>query len=164
MYRRVRAEVPGTQVALPGQMALDDPEGWQMQQDIQAAVHDDPDIHVLTNFTGIGSTEVNAFQRSSSVVRQKSLREGFGLVVSEALWKGTPVVAGRVGGIPMQMPDGVGGYLIDNIDDCVERTVQLLRSPAEAHELGASGKDHLREHYLLTRLLADELKLLASVA
>ena len=94
---------------------------------------------------------------------QKSLREGFGLVVSETMWKGTPVVAGRAGGIPMQMPKGVGGYLIEGIDECVERTVELLRDPRLATELGAAGRSHVREHFLVTRLLADELRLLASL-
>ena len=163
VYRRVREEVPGTQLALLGQMALDDPEGWGMYHDIVAETRDDPDIHVLTNFTGIGNAEVNAFQCCSNVVLQKSLREGFGLVVSETLWKGTPVVAGRAGGIPMQMPEGVGGYLIDSIDDCVEKTVRLLRDPHEAQALGAAGRAHVRERFLITRVLSDELRLLASL-
>ncbi|MCH7577467.1 MAG: glycosyltransferase [Chloroflexi bacterium] len=164
VYRRVREEVPGTQLALLGQMALDDPQGWDMYQAILDEAGGDPDIHVLTNFTGIGNMEVNAFQCCSSVVLQKSLREGFGLVVSEALWKGTPVVAGRAGGIPMQMPEGVGGYLIDGIDECVEKTVRLLRDPREAQELGAAGRSHVRERFLITRLLADELRLLNSLS
>jgi trehalose synthase len=163
VYRQVREEVPGTQLALLGQMALDDPEGWDLYETILSQTVGDPDIHVLTNFTGIGNMEVNAFQCCSSVVLQKSLREGFGLVVSEALWKGTPVVAGRAGGIPMQMPEGTGGYLVDSIDDCVEKTVRLLRDPREAQELGTSGRRHVKEQFLITRLLADELRLLASL-
>lgn len=163
VYRRVREEIPGTQLALLGQMALDDPEGWGLYETILAETVGDPDINVLTNFTGIGNMEVNAFQCCSNVVLQKSLREGFGLVVSEALWKGTPVVAGRAGGIPMQMPEGIGGYLVDSIDDCVEKTVRLLRDPREAQELGTSGRRHVKEHFLITRLLADELSLLASL-
>jgi trehalose synthase len=163
VYQQVRKEVPGTQLALLGQMALDDPEGWAMYREIVARVKDDPDIHVRTNFIGIGNMEVNAFQACSSVVLQKSIREGFGLVVSEALWKGAAVVAGRAGGIPMQMPEGVGGYLIESIAECVEKTVRLLRDPGEAQELGARGRAHVREHFLITRLLADELQLLASL-
>jgi len=163
VYRRVRDEMPGTQLALLGQMALDDPEGWTMYHDIQAETHGDPDIHVLTNFIGIGNMEVNAFQCCSSVMLQKSLREGFGLVVSEALWKGTPVVAGKAGGIPMQMPKGVGGYLIESNNECVERTVQLLRDPRLAQDMGAAGRAHVKEHFLITRLLRDELRLLASL-
>jgi trehalose synthase len=164
VYRRVRKEVPGTQLALLGQMALDDPESWRMHEAIMAETTGDLDIHVLTNFTGVGNMEVNAFQCCSSVVLQKSIREGFGLVVSEALWKGTPVVAGRAGGIPMQMPKGTGGYLVDSVDECVEKTVRLLRDPRHAQELGATGRAHVREHFLITRLLADELRLLASLS
>jgi len=163
VYRRVREALPGTQLALLGQMALDDPEGWAMYRDIVAETQADPDIHVLTNFTGVGNMEVNAFQCCSNVVLQKSLKEGFGLVVSETLWKGTPVVAGRAGGIPLQMPEGTGGYLIDSIDECVEKAVRLLRDPREGEALGAAGRAHVREHFLITRLLADELRLLQSV-
>ena len=102
---------------------------------------------------------MNAFQRLSDVVIQKSLREGFGLVVSEALWKGTPVVAGRAGGIPLQLQDGVGGILVDSVEECAERTLWLLRHPKEREALGARGHETVREKFLLTRLIADELRL-----
>ncbi len=164
VYRRVRAETPGLQLALLGQMALDDPEGWRMYHNILAAAGNDPDIHVLTNFTGIGNMEVNAFQCCSDVVLQKSIREGFGLVVSETLWKGTPMVAGRTGGIPMQMPEGVGGYLVDTTEECVEKAIRLLREPREARALGAKGREHVRGHFLITRLLADELRMLGAIS
>jgi trehalose synthase len=144
-------------------MALDDPQGWEMYRQIIEETSSEPDIHVLTNFTGIGNMEVNAFQRASQVVLQKSIREGFGLVVSETLWKGTPVVAGRAGGIPIQMPEGVGGYLVDSIEECVEKTVHLLRNPEDARRLGGKGPEQVRKHFLVTRLLADELRLLASL-
>ena len=94
---------------------------------------------------------------------QKSTLEGFGLVVSEALWKGSPVVAGRAGGIPMQMPEGVGGYLIDDNEQCVERILQLLHDPMEAQALAAKGRVFVKTHFLITRLLADELRLLGSL-
>lgn len=97
------------------------------------------------------------------VVLRKSVREGFGLAVSETLWKGTPVVAGRAGSIPLQMPEGVGGYLIDNNSDRVQKTVRLLRDPREARKLGVAGRAHVRENFLITRLVADELRLLASL-
>lgn len=163
VYRRVRQEVPDTQLALLGQMALDDPEGWDVYREIIKAAGDDPDIHVRTNVTGIGNIEVNAFQAESNVVLQKSIREGFGLVVSEAIWKGTPVVAGRAGGIPMQLPDGVGGYVVDNNDDYVEKVVELLSDPWEALEVGSRGRAHVGRNFLITRLLADELRLLGSL-
>jgi trehalose synthase len=163
VYYRVREEVPNTQLALVGQMALDDPEGWDIYRQIVNKADADRDIHVLTNFTGAGNMEVNAFQSSSNVVLQKSIREGFGLVVSETLWKGTPVVAGRAGGIPLQMPEGVGGYLCDSTDGCAEAIVRLLRDPHKAGEFGASGRQHVREHFLITRLLEEELRLLQSL-
>ncbi|MHB1244516.1 MAG: glycosyltransferase, partial [Gaiellaceae bacterium] len=119
-YRLAREEVPGLQLALAGSMALDDPEGWEIYREIESASRGDPLIHVFTNLTGVGNIEVNAFQRLSDVVVQKSLREGFGLVVSEALWKGTPVVAGRAGGIPLQLADGVGGVLVESIEECAQ--------------------------------------------
>lgn len=163
VYRLVRAEVPELQLALVGSMALDDPEGWEMYRQIQAAVAGDPGIHLYTNLTGVGNVEVNAFQRCSNVVIQKSIREGFGLVVSETLWKGTPVVAGRAGGIPMQLPPGHGGFLVDSIEACAERTLWLLRHPEEARELGARGREVVRRHFLLPRLLADELGILRAL-
>jgi trehalose synthase len=161
-YRLVRDEVPDLQLALVGSMALDDPEGWDVYQQVAEAAAD-PLIHLYTNLTGVGNVEVNAFQRRSEVIVQKSLREGFGLVVSESLWKGTPVVAGRAGGIPSQMPDGTGGFLVESVEDCARRILELLGDRSLAAELGARGREHVREHYLLPRLLADELHLLASL-
>lgn len=163
-YRLVRAEIPELQLALVGSMALDDPEGWEVYQEVIDAAASDPLIHLYTNLTGVGNIEVNAFQRLSEVVVQKSIREGFGLVVSESLWKGTPVVAGRSGGIPQQMPDGVGGHLIDSTEACAARILELLSNKADAEELGRRGREHVREHYLVPRLLTDELRLLASLA
>jgi trehalose synthase len=162
-YRLVRQEAAELQLALVGSMALDDPEGWEVYQQVADAAGADPLIHIYTNLTGVGNVEVNAFQRRSEVVVQKSLREGFGLVVSESLWKGTPVVAGRAGGIPLQMPEGTGGFLVDSVDDCARRILELLADSAAAAELGRSGRERVREHYLLPRLLADELRLLASL-
>ncbi|HEX8714293.1 MAG TPA: glycosyltransferase, partial [Solirubrobacteraceae bacterium] len=117
-YRLVREEVPGLQLALVGSMALDDPEGWEIYRQLTEHAERDPLIHIYTNLTGASNVEVNAFQRLSDVVVQKSIREGFGLVVSESLWKRTPVVAGRAGGIPLQMPEGVGGLLVDSVEEC----------------------------------------------
>jgi trehalose synthase len=162
-YRLVREQVPDLQLALVGSMALDDPEGWRVYREIQHEVAADPDIHVFTNLTGVGNVEVNAFQRLADVVIQKSIREGFGLVVSEALWKGTPVVAGRAGGIPLQLEDGCSGYLVDSVEQCAERVHELLSDPERRREFGARGQARVRERFLLPRLLADELLLYASV-
>ena len=162
-YRLVREEIAGLQLALVGSMALDDPEGWEVYGQLSALAEGDPLIHIYTNLTGASNVEVNAFQRLSEVVVQKSIREGFGLVVSESLWKGTPVVAGRAGGIPMQMPDEVGGLLVESVEECAAALLRLLSDGELARELGRAGRDHVREHFLLPRLLLDELRLLSTL-
>jgi hypothetical protein len=140
-YRLVREEVPGLQLALVGSMALDDPEGWEVYGEIRTASGGDLDIHVFTNLTGVGNVEANAFQRQADVVIQKSIREGFGLVVSETLWKGTPVVAAKAGGIPLQMAGDAGGFLVDSVEEAADQTLWLLRNPEEGRTLGMRGKD-----------------------
>jgi trehalose synthase len=162
-YRLVREEMPGLQLALVGSMALDDPEGWEVYSQLTEHAERDPLIHIYSNLTGASNVEVNAFQRLSDVVVQKSIREGFGLVVSESLWKGTPVVAGRAGGIPMQMPEGVGGMLVDSVQECAAALLELLTDRERARQLGRAGHEHVRERFLLPRLLLDELRLLASL-
>jgi trehalose synthase len=163
-YRLVREEVPGLQLALVGSMALDDPEGWEMYRAIREEAGNDPNIDLFTNLTGVGNIEVNAFQRLSDVVVQKSIREGFGLVVAESRWKGTPVVAGRAGGIPLQMADGTGGILVDSVEEAATAIHELLRDPDLAHELGRLGRERVYEHFLLPRLLVNELALLNELA
>jgi trehalose synthase len=163
-YRLAREEIPDLQLALVGSMALDDPEGWEVYGQLTEHAENDPRIHIFTNLTGASNVEVNAFQLLSDVVVQKSIREGFGLVVSESLWKGTPVVAGRAGGIPMQMPAGVGGLLVDSVEDCATALVQLLNDRELATRLGRSGREHVRERFLLPRLLLEELQLYASLS
>jgi trehalose synthase len=158
-YKLVREEIPNLQLALVGSMALDDPEGWDIYNEVQSASGQEALIHVFTNLTGVGNIEVNAFQRLSDVVVQKSIREGFGLVVSESLWKGTPVVAGRAGGIPLQMSDGAGGLLVDSVEECAQAILRLLRDPDWARKLAERGRERVREHFLLPRLLMNELTL-----
>jgi trehalose synthase len=162
-YRMVKEEVADLKLALVGSMALDDPEGWEVYRQIKEAAREDPDIDIFTNLTGVSNVEVNAFQRFSDVCVQKSIREGFGLVVSETLWKGTPMVAGEAGGIPMQMPGGTGGFLVGSVEECAEKVLYLLHNPEEGAELALSGKDIVRERFLLTRLIAGELELYASL-
>ena len=101
--------VPDVQLALVGSMASDDPEGWDFFNATIAHADGDPDIHILNNFNNVGAIEVNAFQSQSDVLIQKSTREGFGLTVTEAIWKGRPFIGGNVGGIPLQVEDGVSG-------------------------------------------------------
>lgn len=163
-YRLVREDVPGLQLTLVGSMALDDPEGWDAYRQVRDASRSDPNIHVFTNLTGVGNIEVNAFQRLSHVVIQKSIREGFGLVVSESLWKGTPVVAGNTGGIPLQMADGAGGVLVDGVEPCARAVADLLKHPDRARELAQAVRDRVRAHFLLPRLLLNELELMQELA
>jgi trehalose synthase len=162
-YRIAKRVQPSLQLALVGAMALDDPEGWKVYDQIDEAARGDPDIRLFTNVTGVGNIEVNAFQRLSDVVVQKSIREGFGLVVSETLWKATPVVAGRAGGIPLQMQDGAGGFLVESIDECATHVLELLEDPDLANELARRGQELVRQRFLLPRLIADELRLYASM-
>jgi trehalose synthase len=145
-YELVKEQVPNLQLALVGSMALDDPEGWEIYRQVKEASDSDPLIHVFTNLTGVGNVEVNAFQRLSNI--------------SESLWKGTSVVAGRAGGIPLQMSDGVGGVLVNNIEECAMAILELLKEPEQARELGETGRERVREHFLLPRLLLNEVTLI----
>lgn len=159
-YRLVKRERPEVQLALVGSMAHDDPEGWWYYDRTLRHAGEDPDLHVLHNFHGVGACEVNAFQRAAAVVIQKSLREGFGLTVTEALWKGKPVIGGRTGGIPLQIRDGETGFLVDSVAACAEKALYLLSHPEEGQAMGARGREHVRRHFLCTRGLRDELALL----
>jgi trehalose synthase len=113
---------------------------------------------VLTNLNGVGAVEVNAFQVHSDVLLQKSTKEGFGLTVSEALWKARPMVAGNVGGIRSQIDHGVTGWLVDSIEDAVTCTREALRDPLRAVQMASAGKEHVREHFLTPRYLRDHLR------
>jgi trehalose synthase len=162
-YRMVKTEVPNVQLVLAGSMASDDPEGWDYYERTIRHAGEDYDIFILHNLRNVGNAEVNALQTAADVVIQKSTREGFGLVVAEALWKGTPVVAGRVGGIPLQVVDGETGYLVDGPLACAERSHHLLRNPELRRSLGEQGREHVRRHFLITRHLKDYLELFGRV-
>jgi trehalose synthase len=158
-YRLVKERVPGVQLALVGSMASDDPEGWDFYNATVAHADGDPDIFILNNFNNVGSIEVNAFQSQADVVVQKSIREGFGLTVSEALWKSRPFVGGDVGGIPLQVEQGVTGYLVSSPEQCAARCEDILLDPALGKALGRRGKAHVRKHFLTPRYLRDYLKI-----
>ncbi|MDQ3658488.1 MAG: glycosyltransferase [Rubrobacteraceae bacterium] len=162
VYRMVKEEVPEVQLVLIGSMAHDDPEGWDYWYKTTEHAAGDQDIFLFNNLTNVGAIEVNAFQSLADVVIQKSIREGFGLVVTEALWKARPLVAGRVGGIPMQVTDG-GGLLVDTIPEAAAACTKILKNPEFAHDMGRHGKEHVREHYLTPRLLRDDLALFAKL-
>ncbi len=158
-YRAVTREFPDVQLALVGSMAHDDPEGWDYYNKTVEYADGDPDIFILSNLNNVGSVEVNAFQVHSAAVIQKSIREGFGLTVSEALWKARPVVAGRVGGIVDQIVDGETGWLVESSLECASACRDILADPVEARVRALRGKEVVRRNFLMPRLLRDWLVL-----
>jgi trehalose synthase len=156
-YRLVREEVPGLQLALVGSMATDDPEGWDYFTRTSEYAGDDSDIYILSNLNNVGSVEVNAFQTHADLCVQKSIREGFGLTVTEALWKARPTVAANVGGIPLQVVDGETGYLVNSPEECAARCLDVLHDVDGARAMARRGKQHVRHDFLSPRLLRDWL-------
>ncbi|HLZ20975.1 MAG TPA: glycosyltransferase [Ktedonobacterales bacterium] len=164
VYRGVKREFPNVQLIMIGSMASDDPEGMEYYQRTRDYANDDPDIHLLSNLDGVGNVEVNAFQRTASVVLQKSLREGFGLTVTEGLWKYKPVIGGNVGGIPLQIEDGVTGYLVNSVEECTERALEMMRNPELAVEMGQRGHEDVRNKFLSTANVRNYLTLFNELA
>ncbi|HEY3553303.1 MAG TPA: glycosyltransferase [Solirubrobacterales bacterium] len=162
-YRQVTEKVPDAQLAMVGSMATDDPEGMEYFQKTFEYAGGDEDIKILSNLNNVGAIEVNAFQSQSDICLQKSIREGFGLTVTEALWKGRPTVAGNVGGIPLQIEDGVSGYLVNSPQECAERCLEILEDPELGKKLGREGKEHARREFLTPRLLRDWLQLVTDL-
>jgi trehalose synthase len=163
-YRIVHEELPEVQLALVGAMAADDPEGWQYFNSTLEHARGDPDIKILNNLNNVGAIEVNAFQSQADVVIQKSTREGFGLTVSEALWKGRPSIGGDVGGIPLQIEDGASGVLVSSPEECADRALRILRDPGLGKHLGRTGKEYVRTHFLTPRLVRDWLEIFRKLA
>jgi trehalose synthase len=162
-FRVAEEEVPDAQLILVGSMAHDDPEAWHFLELAQEHRADDPDIHILTNFQDVGPVAVNAFQRASDVVVQKSIREGFGLTVAEAMWKDRPVIGGDAGGIRLQIEEGVSGYLVSTPEECSRRLVELLRDEDLRVRMGRAGRERVRDEFLTLRELTDYVTLLASL-
>lgn len=164
VFKRVVEQVD-CRLVLAGNMATDDPEGIEMFEHIKLVAADLVKSGKVIMVVGASDTEINALQRVSSVILQKSLREGFGLTVAEAMWKETPVVASRVGGIPLQVIDGETGFLVDptDYDQCAEKVVALLKDRGMADEMARRAKEHVRENFLMTRLLGHDLALLAEL-
>ncbi len=159
-YKRVKRYVE-CRLILAGGTALDDPEGMQVYAEVQEQAKHDPDIHIL--LLQQNDLEVNAIQRASTILIQKSLKEGFGLTVTEALWKAKPVVASNVGGIPLQITHKYSGLLCHSVDGAAFALKQLLNSPAYAKKLGENGREHIRNNFLLTRHLRDYMLLFLSL-
>jgi trehalose synthase len=146
------------QLVLAGGTATDDPEGARVLEEVRERASGDPDIHILL-LPPNANVEVNALQRASTIVVQKSLREGFALTVSEALWKEKPVVATAVGGIPLQVKNRITGLLSHGIEGAAYDIRQLLGNPEFARRLGQNGKEHVRQNFLVTRHVRDYLLL-----
>jgi len=160
VYRKVKRYVD-CQLVLAGGVAADDPESAEVLQTVKRSAEGDQDIHIL--LMPHNDIHVNALQRASTVIIQKSVREGFGLTVSEALWKGKPVVASAVGGIPLQIRHKYHGLLCHSIDGAALAVKQLLQNPEYAKRLGANGREHVRQNFLLTRHLREYLLLFLSL-
>ena len=158
IFRLIKEKVD-CQLVLVGSMATDDPEGQDIFENLEKTIINEKDVHLIINASDIA---INALQRASSVVIQKSLKEGFAITVSEALWKGTPVVASNVGGIPSQVIDGKNGYLLDPKDyrGFAEKITWLIENPDIAKEMGQYGKEHVKNNFLITRHLLDYIQLL----
>ena len=137
------------QLVLAGGGASDDPEGAAVLQEVRDAAGNDPDIFIL-DLPPWCALEINALQRASTIIVQKSIKEGFGLTVTEALWKGKPTIAGAVGGIPNQIIHKLTGVLVHSVEGCAYQIRYLLTHPDFAQQLGASGKEHVKENFLIT--------------
>ena len=159
-YKRVKKYID-CQLILAGGAALDDPEGSKVLYEVEEKAKLDQDIHIL--LLPQNDIEVNALQRASDVIIQKSLKEGFGLTVAEALWKAKPVVASNVGGIPLQIKHKYSGLLCHSIEGAGFAIKQLLSSPAYAKKLGENGREHIKNNFLITRHLRDYMLLFLSL-
>jgi len=159
-YKKVK-KYNDCRLVLAGGGASDDPEGVQVYSEVMEASKGDSDIHIL--LLPQNDLEINALQRGSTIILQKSLKEGFGLTVTEALWKAKPVVASNVGGIPLQIKHKYSGLLCYSVDGAAFALKQLLNSPAYAKQLGENGKEHVRNNFLLTRHVRDYMLLFLSL-
>lgn len=159
-YRRVKQYID-CRLVLAGGGAADDPEGVKVFEEVQEKAKEDSDIHAL--LLPQNDIVINALQRASTVIVQKSIREGFGLTVAEALWKAKPVVASGVGGIPLQITHKYSGLLCHSIEGAAFSIKQLLNSPGYAKRLGENGREHIRNNFLLTRHLRDYMLLFLSL-
>jgi trehalose synthase len=145
-------------LVLAGSPATDDPEGEAVLQEVRSYASDDPDIYILL-LPAFSDKEINGLQRAATVILQKSVREGFGLTVSEAMWKGKPVIGGAVGGIPLQIVHGVTGFLVHSVEGAAFRIRQFLNNPDMAARMGEKAKEYVRKNFLITRQTRDYLSI-----
>jgi trehalose synthase len=161
-YKLIRKKI-NCKLVLVGNFAPDDPEGPQIYNEVVKKVENEKlDVKIIINSYD-NDRLVNSLQTDSSVVIQKSIREGFALTVSEALWKGTPVVGGNCGGIPLQIINGKTGYLVNSVKECADRVVYLLKNKKIAERLGENGREHVKKNFLMSRHLMDYIQLLKKV-
>ncbi len=161
-FRLVQEHFPA-QLVLAGGGATDDPEGAEVLKGVQEAAGDDPDVHVLF-LPGDAHRTINALQRAADIIVQKSTKEGFGLTVTEGMWKGKPVIGGNTGGIRLQVFDGRTGFLVNSPEGAAHRILQLLRRPDQVKRIGKQAKEFVRENFLLTRHLREYLTLMLGLS
>jgi len=158
-YRIVKKELPNVQLVMAGSMATDDPEGIRYYKKTKSYAGEDPGIFILSDLDGVGDKEINAFQVASDVIVQKSTREGFGLTITEGLWKGKPVIGGNVGGIPIQIINEENGFLVNDITECAKKIIFLLKNHEISKRMGKKAKEYVRNNFLITNNLYNYLKL-----
>ena len=163
-YFLAKKKIPDLQLALAGLfLALDDPEAMKVFKQVEKQAQGESNIFLFSNPQELGSLEVNtfvnAFQVGSDIILQKSIKEGFGLTVAEAMWKRKPVIGGNVGGIKIQIENGKNGFLVSNPKETAQRIVQLIKNPDLSFRLGKNAQQTVREKFLMPRLLKDYLKL-----
>lgn len=162
-FRIVEERMP-SRLVLIGSLAHDDPEGIEWLEKVKKYANGDPNIHILTNLDGVADIEVNAFQRISDVILQKSIKEGFGMTVTEALWKETPVIGGNVGGIKLQIEDGINGYLVNSVEETADRVFKLLKNPKLSKKMGKKGHEKVKNNFLLIKHVENYLDLFLILA
>jgi len=162
-YYLAKKEIPDLQLALVGLiLAQDDPEAMEIFKKVRKHASGDPDIFMFSDIRKINIENdvlINAFQVASDVILQKSIKEGFGLTVTEAMWKARPVIGGNVGGIKIQIKNGKNGFLVNSPEEAAKRIVQLIKNPGTANQIGKEAKKTVGEKFLIPRLLRDYLKL-----
>jgi len=160
-WLKARQAIPELQLALVGAVSPNNVHAQAIIDEVLEKARGQTGLFLLIN--QVEGENTKAFQVSSTVILQKSIREGFGLAVSEALWSGTPVIGSNVGGIKVQVIDGMCGYLINDPDECAQRIVELIRDRRKAEDMGRFGREHVRKHFLLPRLIRDELRLMVDM-
>jgi len=155
-WQIAKQKVPGLQLIIVGMVSSNDAQGQAILDKVRRLTKGQPDVHLFIN--DISGRGTKAFFVASDVMLQKSIREGFSLIVSEALWSSTPVIGGNVGGIRLQIVNGKNGYMVNNVKELAERIVKIIQDPQMAKKMGKFGHEYVKQNFLLPRLLRDELR------